>query len=108
MQKNNSSIHTNVMRRVRTIHAVRPLASGTAFAALLALGSLYAIGREVWVAQVFANMPNPAHLAQVFVFFEAAFFNTTAVVQILCVAVLFAFAWIVRDFARSVQLPRFA
>lgn len=93
------------MRRVHTIHAIRPLASGTAFAALLATGSLYLIGREVWVARVFENMPSPAHLLSFATFFETAFFNTTTVVQVLCVAILFSFVWIVRDFVRSIQLP---
>lgn len=93
------------MRRVHTIHAVRPLASGTAFAALLGLGSLYFIGKEVWVARVFENMPSPAHLLSFATFFESAFFNTTTIVQVLCVVILFSFVWIVRDFIRSIQLP---
>lgn len=117
MEKNNlsanptamqSDIHANVMRRVHTIHAVRPLVSGTALAVLLSLGSLYFIGREVWVARVFANMPNPVHVASVVRFFEAAFFNTTTVVQVLCITVLFGLFWLARDLTRSIQLPRFA
>jgi hypothetical protein len=88
MEKNNitdtamqSDIHTNVMRRVHTIHAVRPLLSGTALAAVLSIGSLYLIGRKVWVARVLENMPNPVHVASVLRFFEAAFFNTNTVVR---------------------------
>ncbi|MDB5237523.1 MAG: hypothetical protein JWL88_625 [Parcubacteria group bacterium] len=101
-------IHTNVMRRVHTIHTVRPLLSSTALAAVLSIGSLYLIGRKVWVARVFENMPNPIHIASVLHFFEAAFFNTSTIVQVLCVAVLFSFVWLVRGFARSVPLLRLA
>jgi hypothetical protein len=111
MEKNNitdtamqSDIHTNVMRRVHTIHAVRPLLSGTALAAVLSIGSLYLIGRKVWVARVLENMPNPVHVASVLRFFEAAFF----VVQVLCVAVVFSGAWIVRDIVRALPVLRFA
>src|SRR4051812_32187716 len=111
MEKNNhsnpsampSDIHANVMRRVHTIHAVRPLLSGTILAAILSIGSLYLIGREVWVAKVFTNMPNPVHITSAIRFFEAAFFNTTTVVQVLCVAVVFSFVWLAYDLVRSVR-----
>lgn len=96
------------MRRVHTIHTIRPFVSGTMFATLFAIASMYAIGREVWVAKVFENMPNPTHLLNVFSFFESAFFNTTTVVQILCVATVVAFVWLARDFARGVRIPAFA
>jgi hypothetical protein len=96
------------MRRVHTIHAVRPFVSGTALAIVLGVVSLYFIGRKVWVARVFQNMPNPVHVASVLRFFEAAFFNTNTVVQVLCVAVVFSFAWIVRDLLRSIPSLRFA
>ncbi len=113
MEKNNSiampsAIHTNVMRRVHTIHAVRPLMSGTAFAAALAIVALYFIGRKVWVARIFENMPNPIHVGSVLRFFEAAFFNTNTVVQVLCVAVVFSALWIVRDLMRALPILRFA
>jgi hypothetical protein len=115
MEKNNptissmpTNIHANVMRRVHTIHALRPLMSGALFASVLALASLYAIGREVWVAKVVANMPNPIHVIHFLRFFEVAFFNTTTIVQILCIAVLFSFGWLARDFARTLRIPVFA
>lgn len=103
-----SKIRANVMRRVHTMHAVRPLLSSTALATVLALGSLYLIGRKVWVARVFENMPNPVHVSSVLRFFEAAFFNTSTIVQVLCIALAFSFVWIVRDFLRSVPSFRFA
>lgn len=103
-----SNIQQNVMRRVRTIHGVRPLFSGTAPAVLLALGSLYLIGRKVWVARVFENMPNPVHIASVARFFEAAFFNTNSIVQVLCIVAAFSFVWLARDAMRALPALRFA
>ncbi|KND51600.1 MAG: hypothetical protein AB202_03480 [Parcubacteria bacterium C7867-007] len=112
MEKNNtnhsehmSDIQAVVMRRVHTIHAIRPLVSSTMLAALLSLGSLYMVGREVWVAKVFVNMPNPLHVASTLRFFEAAFFNTTTVVQVLCIVVAFSVVWILRDLVRVLRLP---
>ena len=75
---------------------------------LLSLVSLYVIGREVWVAQVFANMPNPINVLALVHFIEVAFLNTTTLVQVLCVAIVFSAIWLVRDVAKSIQLPRFA
>jgi len=103
-----SNIQANVMRRVHTIHTVRPLLSGTMLAAILSFGSLYLLGREVWVAKIFTNMPNPVHVASVLRFFEAAFFNTTTLVQVLCISVLFGIVWLARNLARSIEFPRFA
>lgn len=103
-----SDIHANVMRRVHAIHAVRPLLSGTMLGAVIALVSLYLIGRKVWVARVFENMPNPVHFAALLRFFEAAFLNTTAIVQILCVLTVFGFVWLVRDLLHSLPTVRFA
>jgi hypothetical protein len=66
------------------------------------------IGRKVWVAKVIANMPNPIHVASVLHFFTAAFLNTNTVVQVLCVATVFSFAWITRDLIRAIPQLRFA
>jgi hypothetical protein len=103
-----SNIHANVMRRVHTIHAVRPFMSGTAFAAVLAVGSLYVIGRNVWFAHVVANFNTVLANGNVARFLLVAFLNTRTIVQVLCVAVLFSFAWIVRDLLRSLPTFRFA
>jgi len=84
------------------MHALRPIASSTMLATLLVIGSLYLIGRKVWVAKVFANMPNPAHVASTVRFFEAAFFNTSSIVQALCIVLAFGFVWLVRELLRSV------
>lgn len=103
-----SNTHDIVMNRVRTMHRLRPLLSGTVFAGLLSLGSLYAIGREVWVSHVLANFTNVLANGDVARFLFAAFFNTTLIVQILCVATVFGFVWLARDFARSLPTLQLA
>lgn len=115
MEKNNlthsamtTQIKQNVMRRVHTIHAVRPLLSGTALAAILAVGSLYFIGRNVWFAHVVANFNNVLTNGDVVRFLIVAFLNTRTIVQVLCVAVVFSFVWIVRDLLRMLPSVRFA
>ena len=101
-----STIHKNVMRRVRTIHTVRPFTSMTALSAFLLLGALWGIGRQVWVAQVFQNMPSLADVGAVTRFAVAAFIHTEFLVQALTVVVLMAVAWIVRDGVRSLRYAR--
>ena len=116
MEKNNltnpttmpTNIHTNVMRRVHMIHAVRPLLSNTAFAAVLAVGSLYLIGRNVWFAHVVANFNNVLVNGNVARFLIEAFLNTRSVVQVLSIAAIFSFVWIARDLVRSIPVLRFA
>ncbi|MDB5194875.1 MAG: hypothetical protein JWO84_59 [Parcubacteria group bacterium] len=97
------------MRRVRVIHAVRPLLSGTALGSFLFLLALYGIGREVWVSHVIANMPALADVAAVTRFFVAAFLNTRFIVQVLTVLGGAALVYTLADFLRTVRLtPRFS
>lgn len=101
-----SSIQRNVMRRVRTIHAVRPLTSTTALSTVFLLGALWGIGRQVWVAQVFQNMPSLADVGAVGRFAVAAFLHTEFIVQALTVLAVFAAVWLVRDGVRSLRYAR--
>jgi hypothetical protein len=98
-----SVIHKNVMRRVRTIHAVRPLLSATALSTLLLLGTLWGIGTQVWVARVFQNMPSLADLGGLARFVLAAFLNTELLVQAFTIVALLAAIWLVRDGMRSLR-----
>lgn len=86
------------MRRVRIMHTVRTLTP--AFAAgglfILALGG---IGREVWVAKVFENMPSYADIPSVPSFFSGAFLHTELMVQVLLILALGALVWLARSFA---------
>lgn len=103
-----SQIKQNVMRRVHTIHAARPFTGGTALAVALLVVSLYAIGRMVFVAQVFRNMPAIEDVSAVFQFFLSAFLHTDFIVQVLSVLVFMSALWMVRDAFRSLAQPRTA
>lgn len=99
----NSRIKQVVLRRARFIRAVRPFVSGTALATVLSVGSLYALGREVWVARVLENMPSPANFAAMLRFFEVAFLNTSFAVQVLSLVLVFGMLWVARDTARNIH-----
>ncbi len=104
----NSRIKQVVLRRARFIRTVRPFVSGTALASVLTLGSLYALGREVWVARVLENMPSPANLAALLRFLEAAFLNTSFAVQALSLVLIFGMLWVARDTAQVLRAsPRY-
>lgn len=100
----NSFVHQTVMRRVRTIHMLKSAASGIGASALLLVASLYLIGREVWVARVWENMPNIADLAAFSRFFTYAFTHTHFSVQILILFVIFAALWLLRELGRVVLI----
>lgn len=98
------------MRRVRIMHAVRPFLSGTALASFLFLLAVWGIGREVWVAHVFANMPAASDVTAVTRFFAMAFLNTRFVVQVLTVLAAASLIWGAREVIRTsfVSEQRFA
>ncbi|HVX90204.1 MAG TPA: hypothetical protein VHC20_01020 [Candidatus Paceibacterota bacterium] len=98
-----STIEQTVMRRVTAAHTLRPLLSNAAFALVLFVLALYGVGREVWVAKVFENAPH-ADIIAALRFFAYAFLDTRLIVQALCLAVLFAFVWMVRDVLRAITI----
>lgn len=63
--------------------------------------SLYLIGREVWVARVWENMPNLTNVAATFRFFTYAFAHTHVIVQALMLITIFAALWFVRELSRA-------
>ncbi|HEX5774852.1 MAG TPA: hypothetical protein VFY28_02735 [Candidatus Paceibacterota bacterium] len=103
-----SSIHTTVMRRVRRVHALRALSSAPIVSAFVFALALWGIGREVWVARVFENMPSLVHADAVGRFMLAAFMNTEGIVQVLSVLAAIAFVWLARNSLRAFSIPRFA
>lgn len=103
METNTSRIKQVVLRRARFIRAVRTATSGTVIGMMLVIASLAAIGREVWVARVIENMPSPANFLAFVRFFEAAFMNTTAVVQVLSVMLVIGMCWALYDTLCQVQ-----
>ena len=100
---NESHIEAVVMRRVHSAHALGPMVSGGAVALAVFIFALWGIGKEVWVAQVFANAPH-ASFADSFRFFLSAFENTRHTVQALCVATFAALLWFFRDLFRAASL----
>jgi len=103
-----SRIKRNVMKRVHMIHAVRPLTSVTALSVALLGVSLYAIGRTVFVAQIFRNMPAVQDVPAVLRFFFSAFLHTEFLVQALTLVVLASALWMVRDALRTLSHARLA
>jgi len=86
------------MRRVRIMHRIHTFAPATAAGILFVL-ALGGIGREVWVAKVFENMPSYADLPSVFSFLSGAFLHTELVVQVLLILALGALVWLARSLA---------
>jgi hypothetical protein len=98
----NPTISHIVMRRVRVIHAVRtlsiPVSSGLAL-----LLALWGIGREVWVAKVFENMPAVADMPAVLSFFASAFLHTDFAVQVFSILAAASVAWLAYGIARTLR-----
>jgi hypothetical protein len=100
--------HTSkiVMRRVRTVHALRPFISPTAGAAVLFAGALWGIGREVWVAHVLSNLGAVVSPETALTFVVSAFVNTRFIVQVLTVLAGGAFVWLAYEMPRVVLPSR--
>jgi len=98
---NNADIEAVVMRRVRAIHLLRPVLSGSALALVIAIAALYGIGREVWVAKVFENVPGDFIAAVQF--FLYAFGHTEFIVQALTLVTGAAVLWVMKDIGRVVR-----
>lgn len=95
---NVSNIEKIVMRRIYTIRVLRLTFSNSALA-LAALGvTLFAIGRAVWVARVFAN--GPASILGNVQYFIYAFVHTEFLVQALSLFALAATIILARETAR--------
>jgi hypothetical protein len=101
-----SSISNTVMRRVRIIHAVRPLLSGTALGSFLFLLAVWGIGREVWVSHIIANMPSVQDISALSRFIIAAFLNTRFIVQVLTLVAGAALVYTLADFLRALAPSR--
>ena len=100
----NSRIKHTVLRRARFIRTLRPLLSGTVLGSVAVIVTLYALGREVWVARVLENIPLQAGIVAVARFFEIALLNTSFAVQVLLVLLIAGIIWVARDTARNIQV----
>ncbi len=93
-----SDIERTVMRRVHTISVLRPFLSNAALAFVVLALALWGIGREVWVAKVFANGPQDFFGHAQYMLY--AFDHTRLVVQALSLIVLLAVVYLARESAR--------
>ncbi len=97
---NETNIENIVMHRVRRISILRIVISGGVFALALALLALYGIGREVWVAKVFANGPQDFFGHALYLLY--AFEHTRLVVQSLVLICIGSAIFLVRETARLI------
>lgn len=93
-----TNIEKKVMRRVFLIRILRPIISGGTLSALVLTLALWDIGREVWVAKVFANGPQDffGHLT----YLGYAFNHTRLIVQALVLVSFAALIYSARETAR--------
>jgi len=88
------------MRRVHTIHFLQSPVTTLALTATIFGLSTWGIGREVWVARVFQNMPSLGDWNAVLRFALSAFLDTRFIVQALSIIALGALVWLVANIAR--------
>lgn len=101
-----TNIERIVMRRVRLIRILALIVSTATFAILALLAALWGIGREVWVARVFENMPHTENLLALLSFWVAAFFHTRLIVQVLSLLSLVSLFLLVREVVRLINSPQ--
>lgn len=95
---NQTNIELIVMRRVRIIRLLTLIISTVTFAVLALVAAMWGIGREVWVARVFANAP--ANFADLPRFYLDAFTHARFIVQILSILTLASLVFLLREVAR--------
>ncbi len=86
-----------VMSRVHAVHAMRPFVSTIALCVVLALVSVYAVSRAVWVEMVLRNMPDITNISALANFFTHAFLHTGFVVQAFSVLAFASALFLVRE-----------
>ena len=103
-----TQISDTVMRRVHAIHALRLFTLPVvALGALLA--ALWGIGKVVWVAKVFENMPALSDIPGVASFYIHAFLGTGILEQVLVLIAMGACALFFASFIRNTRAEfRFA
>lgn len=96
-----STIEKNVMRRVHIMRILGLIISTAVLAILTFVLALYGIGREVWVAQVFAN--GPQDFIGHFTYLAHAFGHTRVIVQALALLSFAAFIYLARATLRALS-----
>ncbi len=95
---NPSPVEQIVMRRIRRMRILLLVLSTATLAVLTTVAALWGIGKEVWVARVFAN--GPQDFAGHIQYLLYAFLHTTLLVQILSVLTLGSLILLARETAR--------
>jgi hypothetical protein len=99
---NPSDIERIVMRRVRLIRLLTLIISTVMLAVITTVAALWGIGREVWIAHVFQNMPEVTHGSEFVTFWMTAFTHTRLLVQVLVVGTVASLLFLIREIARFV------
>lgn len=97
---NQSNIERIVMRRVRLIRILALVISTATLAVLTTIVALWGIGREVWVTQVFENMPQISDTGTFMSFWLSAFLGTQFIVQVLTVLTLISLLFLLLETVR--------
>lgn len=91
-----SKIEQRVMASVGAIYTARQLVSATALKLYVCVGALWALGRLVFVEQVFSNWANVG-VGGTLNFVASAVLNAEVAVQVTFALVIGAGLWLVRD-----------
>ena len=99
-----SDIERVVMRRVHLLRILGLIISTGMLAALTLVAALWGVGREVWVARVFENMPQSGSILALASFWLAAFIHTQLIVQVLTLLTITSFIFLAREITRVFSL----
>ena len=98
-----SNMERVVMRRVRLLRILGLIISTGMLAALTLVAALWGVGKEVWVARVFENMPHMSNFIAFSRFWFATFIHTRLIVQVSTVLTLTSAVYLVRECARALS-----
>ena len=96
-----SNIERIVMRRVHLLRILGLIISTAMLAVLTFIAALWGVGREVWVARVFQNMPPVGNFISFASFWLAAFIHTRFIVQVLVLLTLVSLIYLIRETIRA-------
>ena len=88
------------MHRVHLLRIFGLIISTGMLAALTFVAALWGVGREVWVARVFQNMPPIVNFLAFTNFWLATFIHTRLIVQVLTLLTFASFVYLIRECVR--------
>ncbi|MFH1178320.1 MAG: hypothetical protein V1711_01155 [bacterium] len=92
-----TDIEKNVMRRVHLIHILGLIISTAVLAFITLTLALWGIGKHVWVARIFENMPHSGDFTETGRFYFEAFRHTRLIVQALAIISFTALIYFIRE-----------